>query len=79
MQDHFVFAGFEANMERFFAAIDVFALSTHGEGFPLAIIEAMYHAKPVVATRWAAFPRRSVRARQAISFLLALPSSSQTP
>jgi glycosyltransferase involved in cell wall biosynthesis len=56
MQDHFVFSGFEANMERFFAAIDVFALSTHGEGFPLAIIEAMYHAKPVVATSVGGIP-----------------------
>jgi glycosyltransferase involved in cell wall biosynthesis len=56
MQDHFVFAGFEANMERFFAAIDVFALSTHGEGFPLAIIEAMHHGKPVVATQVGGIP-----------------------
>jgi glycosyltransferase involved in cell wall biosynthesis len=46
----FVFAGFEEDMSRFYSAIDVFALSSHSEGFPLVLIEAMSYAKPVVAT-----------------------------
>ncbi len=46
----FVFSGFEAQMSRFFAAIDIFVLSTHAEGLPLVILEAMMHAKPTVAT-----------------------------
>jgi glycosyltransferase involved in cell wall biosynthesis len=56
IQDHFVFAGFESDMTSFFSAIDVCALSTHAEGFPLAIIEAMHYGKPVVATRVGGIP-----------------------
>ena len=48
------------NMERFFAAVDVFALSTHAEGFPLAVIEAMSHGKPVVATAVGGIPEAVV-------------------
>jgi glycosyltransferase involved in cell wall biosynthesis len=47
---NFVFAGFERDMSRFFSALDVFALSSHDEGLPLVILEAMAHGKPVVAT-----------------------------
>lgn len=47
---NFVFSGFERDMPRFYAAIDAFALSTHGEGMPLVILEAMAHGLPVVAT-----------------------------
>ena len=43
-------------MTSFFSAIDVCALSTHAEGFPLAIIEAMHYGKPVVATRVGGIP-----------------------
>lgn len=46
----FVFAGFQTDMERFFAAIDHFVLSTHAEGLPLVLLEAMSHGKPVIAT-----------------------------
>jgi glycosyltransferase involved in cell wall biosynthesis len=49
-QSNFIFAGFEDDMSRFYAAVDIFALSTHGEGLPLVVLEAMAHGKPVVAT-----------------------------
>ncbi|OYX13328.1 MAG: hypothetical protein B7Z15_07600, partial [Rhizobiales bacterium 32-66-8] len=38
-RDLFVFSGFEAQMARFYSAIDVFVLATHTEGFPLVILE----------------------------------------
>lgn len=50
VESHFVFTGFRADVSRIIAALDVFVLSTHLEGFPLVILEALAHAKPVVAT-----------------------------
>lgn len=47
---HFVFAGFREDVPRLIAAFDIFVLSTHCEGLPLVILEAMAQAKPVIAT-----------------------------
>jgi len=46
----FVFAGFREDVPRMISAFDIFALSTHCEGLPLVILEAMAQAKPVIAT-----------------------------
>lgn len=46
----FVFTGFREDARRFLGAMDVFVLSTHAEGLPLVILEAMAEARPVVAT-----------------------------
>jgi glycosyltransferase involved in cell wall biosynthesis len=46
----FLFTGFREDIPRLVAAMDVFVLSTHREGMPLSIIEAMGMGKPVVAT-----------------------------
>lgn len=50
VESRFVFTGFRADVSRMIAAFDVFVLSTHFEGFPLVILEALAHQKPVVAT-----------------------------
>ena len=46
----FVFTGQRQDVTRLLRAIDVFVLSTHREGLPLAVLEAMSCGKPVVAT-----------------------------
>jgi glycosyltransferase involved in cell wall biosynthesis len=47
---YFVFTDFRRDVPRLIRAMDIFVLCTHFEGFPLAILEAMAQARPVVAT-----------------------------
>jgi glycosyltransferase involved in cell wall biosynthesis len=53
---HFTFTGFRADVARLLPAMDVVALATHFEGFGLALLEAMAHGRPVVATAVDAIP-----------------------
>jgi glycosyltransferase involved in cell wall biosynthesis len=46
----FLFTGFRSDVARAMGAFDVFVLSTHFEGLPLVILEAMAMELPVVAT-----------------------------
>jgi glycosyltransferase involved in cell wall biosynthesis len=46
----FIFTGYRQDVPRLLSAIDIFVLSTHWEGLPLVILEAMAHGKPVVCT-----------------------------
>ncbi len=45
------FLGMRRDVENVYRALDVLALSSRSEGFPIAIVEAMSYALPVVATR----------------------------
>ncbi len=47
---HFIFTDHRPDVERLIAAMDVCVLSTHQEGLPLVILEAMAQAKPFVGT-----------------------------
>ncbi|HSL21154.1 MAG TPA: glycosyltransferase family 4 protein [Vicinamibacterales bacterium] len=44
------FAGFQANPSRWYAAMDAFVLPSLTEGTPMALLEAMAHQLPVIAT-----------------------------
>jgi len=54
--DRFIFTGHRDDVPRLIAAMDLFVLSTHREGFPLSILEAMAMGKPVVATAVGGIP-----------------------
>ncbi len=50
LEKWFQFTGHRQDVKRLMGALDIFALTTHVEGLPLAILEAMAMGKPVLAT-----------------------------
>lgn len=56
IEKRFIFAGHRSDVGRITAALDIFVLSTHREGLPLSILEAMSMAKPVIATSVGGIP-----------------------
>ena len=48
--EHFTFAGHRQDVPRLLDAFDISVLSTHTEGLPLVLLEAMAHGIPVLAT-----------------------------
>ena len=50
IRERFIFTGQRDDVEALLGLFDVFVLSTHWEGFPLVLLEAMAVALPVVAT-----------------------------
>ena len=53
---YFVFTGFREDVTRLVGALDVCVLSTHLEGLPLVILEAMARGVPVAATAVGGIP-----------------------
>jgi glycosyltransferase involved in cell wall biosynthesis len=50
LADDVMFLGTRKDPEVFYPAVDVVALTSHNEGTPLTLIEAMANARPVIAT-----------------------------
>ncbi len=50
------FMGWVSDLPRFYATVDIFALSSLNEGTPVAAIEAMAAARPVVSTEVGGVP-----------------------
>ncbi|HSJ16264.1 MAG TPA: glycosyltransferase, partial [Longimicrobiales bacterium] len=50
IREQFTFTGQRSDVKALLGTFDVFVLSTHWEGFPLVILEAMAAGLPVVAT-----------------------------
>ncbi|NJN67444.1 MAG: glycosyltransferase family 4 protein [Chloroflexaceae bacterium] len=51
LHQRMIVAGFRTDMDAVYACLDVFVLHSRYEGMPYTVLEAMGHARPVVATR----------------------------
>ena len=50
IEDRVIFTGFQYNLRMIYAGLDIVTLSSFNEGLPVALIEAMSAAKPVIST-----------------------------
>jgi glycosyltransferase involved in cell wall biosynthesis len=57
ISDRVILPGWQADVRNYFEAMDAFALSSHREGLPNVLLEAMALEVPVVATRVNGVPR----------------------
>ncbi len=56
MNGKVIFAGSRTDIERMFAAMDIFVLPSYDEGLPTVLIEAMAMERPVIATTVGGIP-----------------------
>lgn len=64
--DRINFLGWVDNPRAYLPQCDVFALPSRSEGFPLALVEAMLAARPVVATRVGSMPEAIIDGKTGI-------------
>ena len=63
LEERTLFTGFRSDVPDLLAAADLFVLPSHGESFPLTVLEAMAAALPVVATDVGGVPEAVVDGR----------------
>lgn len=63
IRDRVKFAGWVNNPRAHLASFDVVAMPSRSEGFPLAMVEAMLAARPVVATRVGSMPEAIINGK----------------
>ncbi|MFA5339878.1 MAG: glycosyltransferase [Candidatus Omnitrophota bacterium] len=61
-----IFLGFHLNIEEMLGLMDIFILPSLSEGLPVAILEAMYMSKPVVATKIDGIPEAVIEGETGI-------------
>jgi len=57
LEKEIIFVGFQSDVEKWLAVLDVFALPSLTEGTPMALLEAMAAGIPVIATAVGGVPR----------------------
>ncbi len=55
--EHVIFTGVQQEVEKFLPMFDAYSLTSHDEGLPLSVLEAMATGLPLVATNVGALPR----------------------
>ena len=56
IDDRVHFTGTVQGMDRIYALVDMFVISSHTEGLPMTLLEAMAYRRPIVATRVGSIP-----------------------
>jgi len=56
LKDQVIFAGYQSEVNAFIKYLSIFVISSLNEALPLVLIEAMSHAKPIIATTVGGIP-----------------------
>ena len=56
LEKHVIFCGHRQDVSQVYNALDIFVLSSLAEGLPIALLEAAFHAKPIIATSVGGIP-----------------------